>query len=549
MTAAAGALVARPITARPLASVEAGSPFQHGVASGDPDHDSLVIWTRLSGLSGVHTVNWELSDREDFTSLLSHGTTRTGPERDHTVKVVVTGLEAGRSYFYRFTYQGHRSVTGTTRTLPRGDIDSLTIAVASCSNYAFGFFNAYEAIARDPSIEWVLHLGDYLYEHGRDGFGRDVGRLFGREHEPPHEIVSLADYRQRHAQYKADAQSQLMHAAQPLLAIWDDHEVTNNPWMDGAQNHQNESEGDWSQRRRAALRAYFEWMPVRDPAPGHRRRDYWRHWRFGNLASLTTLETRHSGRARQIEYADHRESLQDPDSAQVFLRDVVGAPRRPMLSTPMEDFLRQSLEETVTAQRPWRMIANQIPMARTLNPVLDDALVAKLSLGLEASSRRRLDLITRMGRLGLPLYLDPWDGYPVARERFYGLCRKAGVSDLLVLTGDSHSFWSNRLFDQQGQSVGVELGTTGITSPGDFLEFGVDGAARLDEQLVATNPEVVWTEGRYTGYVKLTLTAQHGEAEYLACSTTPSPDALSRTIRRIPLLRNNDMLQLGDPIT
>lgn len=517
-------------------------PFQHGVASGDSGSTSVVIWSRVSGVRDKTAVQWDVSADDTFSEIVARGELHTSQERDYTVKVLVTNLQPGHRYFYRFKSQGSYSPTGKTRTLPVGEVPELSLAIASCSNYPFGYFNAYESIASDESIEWVLHLGDYIYEYGVDGFGGEVGQLLGRDHQPRHEIVSLQDYRQRHAQYKADPQSQLMHAAHPLLAIWDDHEVTNNPWMEGAQNHQAETEGEWHFRKAAALQAYFEWMPVRDPAPGHSRSNYWRHWKFGNLASLISLETRHSGRAEQIEYDEHTESLKTPESAQEFLRDVVGAPNRPMLSPAMEAFIDDALRESLDANRPWRLLANQIPMARTLHPGLTQEQLTEIGEGLSHASMERLEYIAKMGHLKLPLYLDPWDGYPLARERFYALSANAGASDLVVLTGDSHSFWANQLFDAQGKRMGVEIGTTGITSPGDFLEFGANGATVMDSALAAANPEIVWTEGRYTGYIKLRLTKEECQAEFRATRTQKPKGPEYQLVRSMTVVPSDNSL-------
>jgi alkaline phosphatase D len=512
---------------------EASGPFAHGVASGDPDHESLVIWTRVSGLSESSPVRWKMASDAQFESIVAEGHTLASADRDYIVKVLVAGLAPGHRYYYRFEYGGAISSTGRTRTLPAGDLESLTLAVASCSNYPFGYFNAYEAIAEDADVDWVLHLGDYIYEYGTDGYGGSSGGLLGRDHTPRHEILTLADYRQRHAQYKGDPQSQRMHAAHPLLAIWDDHEATNNPWMGGAENHQAESEGSWSARRDAALQAYFEWMPVRDPFPGQSRRNYWRHWRFGNLASLISLETRHSGRDRQIEYSAYESMLRDQAGAERFLKEVVGAPDRPMLSSSMESFLAASLEDAVAAERPWKLIANQVPMARTNHPRLSDEATIGLRESTDSESLPRLERMLRSGQLELPLYLDPWDGYPVARQAFYELCASTGVKDLLVLTGDSHSFWSNELFDDSGRPMGIELGTTGITSPGDFLEFGPAGAKLMDEALADTNREVLWTDSRHNGFLKVTLNRSGGVAEYLAVDRITAPSYALQTLRSV----------------
>ena len=250
----------------PSVSGSPGNPFQHGVASGDPEQSSTVLWTRLTTTAKSVECGWEVAQTPQFDNILQRGSLATGPQRDHTIKVVVAGLTPGATYYYRFRAGQHTSPTGRTRTLADGTLESLGLAVASCSNFPFGYFNAYEAIARDESVEFVLHLGDYLYEYGPDGYGGGIGAQLGRQHNPPREMVSLADYRQRHAQYKADPQSRAMHAAHPLIPLWDDHESTNNPWLGGAENHQPAAEGSWQTRRSVSLQAWYEWMPVREPA-------------------------------------------------------------------------------------------------------------------------------------------------------------------------------------------------------------------------------------------------------------------------------------------
>ncbi|MFT5577518.1 MAG: alkaline phosphatase D [Paraglaciecola psychrophila] len=511
--------------------------FIHGLASGDPKSDSVVIWTRVSGFENSVTVKWRLSTTPEMTTIVAAGNYIANQVSDYTVKVVPSKLTAGTVYFYQFEVAGEISATARTRTLPAGAVANLGLAVVSCSNYPFGYFNVYEAIALDPSIQFVVHLGDYIYEYGPKGFGGAVGEALARAHQPAYEIQSLADYRQRHGQYKADPQSQMMHAAHPLIAIWDDHETTNNPWTGGAQNHQHELEGSWLVRRDASLQAYFEWMPIREPAAGTRSIDYWRNYKFGDLANLITLETRHTARAQQISYSDHRELLADESAAgaTMFLQEIVGDPSRQMLSTDMETFLQQSLIESVSQGQIWRLLANPIPMARTRAPRLPAAMLSRLKSELPAADYARAVELATLGELDLPLYLDPWDGYPSAREAFYSLCRKAGVSDLVVVTGDSHSFWENVLFDDKGRSMGVELGTNGVTSPGDFLTLGAQGAAEMDDLLARCNDEVVWTNGQHNGYIRLLLTAKTGRADYIAISNVGSRDYAIELLRSVVL--------------
>jgi alkaline phosphatase D len=542
---ATAALATLPVSAR--AMVRTNRVFRHGVASGDPDATSVVLWTRITA-SAPQEVSWELADNPGFAPILRQGAFATGPERDYTVKVVADGLEPGRAYFYRFRAGGAVSPVGQTRTLPVGRVERLGIALASCSNYAFGFFNAYDAIARDAAVDFVLHTGDYIYEYGADGWGVEIARQLGRVHQPAGEIVSLADYRTRHAQYKTDAGAQAMHAAKPLLACWDDHESTNNPWVGGAQNHQPKTEGDWATRRAASIQAYFEWMPVREPGPGRTRMQFWRTYVFGDLATLSTLETRHTARAEQVDYEPYRQTITSHADAAKLERDVIGAPDRPMLAPELEADLAAAWAKSKELGQPWRLIGNPMPIARTRVPD-----VVRLGLIPDPASQAKplptaVDLAWK-GKWNLPFYPDTWDGYEWARERLYSQARAAGVDDLVFLTGDSHSFWANRLADSAGRPMGVELGTAGITSPGDFVESGFDRAtaARLDAAFAEHNPEVIWTDNLHQGYVRLVLSRDAGMADFVAIRTVLRRDPAARIIRRWQLARGAEGLDLTSP--
>jgi alkaline phosphatase D len=522
------------------------SPFRHGVASGDPSHDSVVLWTRISG-SGTIEAEWELAADPAFAAIVRSGRTSTGPERDHTVKVLADGLPAGASFWYRFRSGGVVSPTGRTRTLPTGRLDRLGIALASCSNYAHGHFNAYDAIARDGDIDYVFHTGDYLYEYGADEWGAETARKLGRVHQPAHEIVALADYRMRHAQYKSDPGSQAMHAAHPLLVCWDDHESANNPWAGGAQNHQPEKEGDWAARRAAAIRAYYEWMPIREPATGRSQMQFWRGYSFGDLASLFTLETRHTARAKQIDYGDHEKTIASKAAAEKLVREVLGAPGRPLLASELEADLEASLRASVAARQPWRLIGNPMPIARTRVPDVVGLGLMPDPLATPGSSKEARDLAWK-GKWNLPFYPDTWDGYGWARERLYDLSRRAGAGDLVFLTGDSHSFWANRLADGKGHPAGIELGTAGITSPGDFVDSGFGDALsrKLDRAFADHNPEVVWTDNMHQGYVRLVLDRKGGQAAFVAVDTVLSPRYRAATLKRFALTRKGRALQLRE---
>ena len=515
--------------------------FRHGVASGDPDATSVVLWTRVTAPEPVE-VEWELADDPAFTRPVQGGRVIAGPERDFTVKVLASGLTPGRRHHYRFRALGETSPAGRTLTLPTGRLDRLGLALVSCSNYAFGFFNAYAAIARDAAVDLVLHTGDYIYEYAGDGWGSEAAQRIGRVHEPSREILTLSDYRIRHAQYKTDAGSRAMLAAKPLLCCWDDHESANNPWTGGAENHQPSTEGDWGARRDAALQAYYEWMPIRDPAPGRTRAQFWRTYVFGDLATLNTLETRHTARALQVDYADWRDKVSSRQDAEALERETIGAPGRRLIGPEQEADLEAAWRASVAAGQPWRLIGNPMPIARTRVPD-----VAALGLVPDLSNPAAAVLAWK-GRWNLPFYPDTWDGYAWARERFYAAARDAGATDLVFLTGDSHSFWANRLADAEGRPTGVEIGTAGVTSPGDFVESGFDKALarRLDQAFTDHNPEVLWTDNLHQGYARLELTRTQGLVTFLSTPDLERPGNRAEVLNRWRVARGPSGLTMSE---
>jgi len=518
--------------------------FAHGVASGDPDASSVVIWTRLSGLEGILNPTWRVATDETMFNVVATGSVQTQQSRDYTVKELVRGLDPGQQYFFDFQVSGESSPIGRTKTLPVGHVENLVFAVVTCSNYAFGYFNAYEAIADDLSVDLVVHLGDYIYEHGADGFGADVASRIDRAHVPRHETLTLDDYRKRHAQYKTDASSQAMHAQQPLIVIWDDHETANNPWMNGAENH-DPSEGDWSARRQASLQAYYEWLPIREPAVGATNAEYWRHFKFGDLVSLITLESRHTGRSQQISYGDYLPNLHSAEQAQKFKESVLNDTNRNMLSEEMESFLAAELKESVTANRRWRLIGNQSVIAKSTSPKLNKPFFEELMKSLDEAGSDKLKSLTRFGNLELPDDLDTWEGYPAARERFYNIAKSAGANDLLVLSGDSHSFWANQLFDENNNAMGLELGATGVTSPRSLLVLGDEGLKRFDESNAADNEEIVWSDGRHRGFIRLSISHQKVHADFIAVSNVETREYVIQPIRAFDIEKEGETLRFS----
>jgi alkaline phosphatase D len=518
---------ASPVLSAGTASAhEAKAVFAHGVASGDPLADRLIIWTRVSTAAEAKPmVRWELAIDAGFKSIVAKGQAVADPARDHTVKIDVGGLKPGADYHYRFICQGVTSPVGRGRTLPVGAVKDVVLAVASCSLYPAGYFNAYQAIAKLERVDAVLHLGDYIYEYGAapDDYGMSIGAKIGRITEPAHEIVSLSDYRARHALYKSDPDLQAAHARAPWIVVWDDHETANDSWTDGAENHQQETEGDWATRKAAALRAYHEWMPIRDPAPGQSLSAINRSFSFGDVATLIMTETRLTARDKQLTFAADL-MIKGPDGQLEFDEATFNAklnhPSRQLMGPGQEAWLGQELDRSVKAGQTWQVLGNQVVMARVKGPQLAKAMGAEAWAALlaKAPAYYREQMIKSASRnaLEVPYNLDSWDGYPAARERVYDLF-KAAKAHPIVLSGDSHAFWVNALFDASGKArVAAEFGATGITSPGlgDALPD-----APVNEAYVSRNPEVLFTDQSAKGYVLLTLTKDGARGDLMAVST------------------------------
>lgn len=521
-----------------------GASFLHGVASGEPATAGFLIWTRVSlpdGMTGSVPVRYEVATDADFTRIAARGETRTDASRDWTVKATVATLKPGQSYHYRFIVGDATSPTGHSRTLPAGTVDAARFAVVSCSNFAFGFFNVYDAISKRDDVDAVIHLGDYIYEYGTDGYGGSVSKQIGREHDPIHEIITLEDYRKRHAQYKSDPGSIAMHAAHAMIPIWDDHETTNNSWEDGAENH-DMSEGDWDVRRNAALRAYYEWMPVSDPAPGVAAEALLREFQWGDLITLATLETRLMARSEQLDYATLAGDLSTPEGLEKFKTVDLVDESRELLGRPQSERLAKTMTASVADGTRWRILANQIIMANVmapnLMPIADSPAIAEIEKVLP-----QIRNFIALTSLDIPLNLDAWDGYPAARERFYTSMADAGATDLIVLTGDTHEWWANELSNNAGRSMGVELGTAAVTSPGSSSYFGAE-ATTYSTMLNARNDMIKYHDPFGKGYIDLALDRDRATAQFVSVTTITSTDYTVETRAEFDIVRKGGSLAL-----
>ena len=516
--------------------------FLHGVASGDPDQHSAVFWTRVTPADpsvGEIAVVLEVARDADFTDMVRRFTDLTArAERDFTVKHDLNGrgLEPGREYFYRFIANGVTSPAGRVRTLPQGATPQVNLAVVSCQLYPGGLFNAYEAISQLDRLDAVVHLGDYIYEYGAapGDYGMATGAPLNRAPLPPHEIISLADYRTRHAQYKTDPDLQAAHARAAFICVWDDHEVANDVWMMGAENHQPATEGDFATRKAAALRAYYEWMPIREAKAGAMKEAINRSFHFGDLASLHMVETRLTARAEQMDFANIPKTADGrPDIAAFEAQRQ--EPSRDLLGEGQRRWLGEAMSQSKAAGRPWQILGNQVVMARVKGPnieqMLPPAQVAQMIASLPADIQPQVEAAIQLFKLGLPFNLDSWDGYPAGRERLYETMKQAGVEPI-VLAGDSHAFWVNELYDNGGQRRAVEFGTSAISSPspGDMV-----GGLQLGLALEAANPEVKFCDQASKGYVLLTLDRDQAVGELRAVSTILAKPYQNKTVKRYRL--------------
>jgi alkaline phosphatase D len=482
------------------AAGRSGAVFQHGVASGDPLSDRVILWTRVSPTSAAAStvvVDYVVALDPAFDRVVARGRTKTDASADFTVKVDPSGLRPNTTHYYRFSAQGAESPIGRTRTLPVGGTRQLRMAVVSCSNYAYGYFNVYRRLAERADLDMVVHLGDYLYEYGSGQYGNV------RPCEPAHEIVSLADYRARHAQYKRDPDSQAMHRQHPLVAIWDDHETANNAYRDGAENHTPGSEGDWNARVAAALQAYYEWMPVREVDAANPRRNY-RSYAFGNLVDLIMLEERLGARSLQL-------GSNIGNASGYFVQSGAYAdPTRQLLGAAEEAWLFDKLR---TSTATWKFLGQGVMFAQL------KAVGAPNSAG-----------------GGVFINSDQWDGYQPARDRVYAVLKgdasHAPVSNVVVLTGDIHSAWAadltpdpnNPLPAQGGYdpvsgagSRAVEFVGTSVSSPGVS-----DPSGAVADSLRPANPHFKYIDLNRRGYMLIDADASRCVCEWWFVDTVAS---------------------------
>ncbi|NVJ97463.1 MAG: alkaline phosphatase D family protein [Alphaproteobacteria bacterium] len=557
------------------------SGFTHGIASGDPLADRVILWTRYmpSGTSNA-SVNYQVATDSGFLHIVSQGQTRTSLKKDYTVKVDARGLAPDTRYYYRFEADGQYSPVGQTKTLPNTGADKASMAVISCSNYPQGFFHVYRELA-DRDVDMVLHLGDYIYEYADGIYSNDEITAGGRTVQPKHEIVVLDDYRRRYALYRSDPDLQAAHARHPFICVWDDHEIANNTWKAGAQNH-NEVEGDFEDRKKAAVQAYHEWLPIRDNPAGKDKIN--RTFNIGGLASLIMLDTRLCGRDEQLDYekdlplrtlpfdfsdkddpkailsadamkaapkgaikhipvpfdmrgekpapmTDYTEiSKLDPKAlpqgfsylpdGDKFKKDVLGAESRTIMGMEQEKWLDNELQASAAHNIPWQILGQQLLIGRVGIPMLKDE-----DIDWEKSkyvSKERFQAVRMLGSMGMPLNLDFWDGYPACRDRVY-MSIKAKANNAVFLSGDTHNAWCFELTDSEGDNVAVEFATPSVSSPGMEAYIPAPPERVVAEVMKASN-ELSYFNSHNRGWMELNITEDEIASSWFFVSTVHAPD-------------------------
>ncbi|MGW5426745.1 alkaline phosphatase D family protein [Streptomyces sp. NPDC004059] len=511
--AAATAVLAGPLAASlPARAADQAPAFLHGVASGDPLPDGVLLWTRVtptpeaipgSGVGPDTEVSWVVARDKAFTGIVAKGTVTASAASDHTVKADVRGLQPATDYWFRFSAGGTDSPVARTRTAPAADaaVSSLRFGVVTCANWEAGYFAAYRHLAARGDLDAWLHLGDYIYEY-KSGEYAARGTVV-RPHAPANEIITLADYRTRHAKYKTDPDLQALHLKAPVIAIWDDHEFADNAWSGGAVNHTEGAEGTWTARKAAARQAYFEWMPVRTAIEG----TTYRRLRFGKLADLSLLDLR-SFRSQQASAGSG--SVDDPN------RTITG---RAQL-----DWLKAGLKASDTK---WRLVGNSVMIA----PFVVGSLTADLLKPLA----KLLDL----PQDGIGVNTDQWDGYTHDRRELLDHLRSNGIGNTVFLTGDIHMSWANDVPVDAGTyplspSAATEFVITSVTSDNldDIVKVPEGTVSALAAPLIqAANRHVHWVDTDRHGYGVLDITADHAQMDYYVLSDRTDPNATSTWVR------------------
>lgn len=434
----------------------------------------MVIWTRVSG--GQTEVEWSLATDRDMSNVVQSGSARAEEASDFTVKVDVEGLEAGSTYYYCFEVPGSASAVGRTKTLPPPGAGHIRFAMVSCAKYNAGYFNAYSRIADRKDLDFLLHLGDYIYEAAdKPPPSQFPGADIGRHVDPLHECKTLDDYRRRYSQYHLDPDVQRLHLAHAIIPTVDDHEFADGVWSNGSVEHREERDGPWAKRRAAAFQARWEWIPARPPDPSNMER-VWRKVPVSDLADIFMMDT--------------RTMRHEPLGGEVKLD-----PERTQLGTEQREWL---LEELASSKSAWRLIGNSSVMSATWNEYIPEEAKPLLIA---------LKMITSDGQTPDP---DQWDGYPVEREKILRHIKDEGIEDVVVLSGDVHVSIASELWID-GESAAVEFVTPSLTSQNIDEKLGWEPRTKsvpIEEAYANAMPHYAWCEFESHGYVLIDLTPE-----------------------------------------
>ncbi len=483
-----------------LAGVAGGSfepapaPFCLGVASGDPDATSVVLWTRLApeplepggGMEPVPVdVRWEIATDPAMTQVIRRGAVRALPERGHAVHAFAQGLPSDRWLWFRFHAMGVASPIGRTRTFPAPGVRNtrMRLVLASCQHYEQGFYAAWrDAVEQDA--DFVVMVGDYIYEYATNTDPR-----LPRQHAGP-ETKTVDQYRQRYAQYRLDPFLRAMHESCPFIVTWDDHEVENNyaSFIPEVDPNDPQTIQEFIRRRENAYRVYAESMPIRPSRlVSTNETTLYRRLSFGSLAELYVLDTR-----------QYRTDQPCGDGLQFLCADAL-APSATLTGGTQEQWLFDGLRSSTAT---WNVLAQQVMMMKW-------------------------DLGSLLGLKGF-FNMDAWDGYPVQRQRIMDFLATAKPNNPVVLTGDIHSSWAADLkqnFDDPASAtVGVEFVGTSISS------FFGDENVPLVRATLPANPHIKFFDGLKRGYVLCTVDENFWRTDFRAVENAFSPDSPVSTL-------------------
>lgn len=533
--------------------------FEHGVTSGDPLQDRVILWTRLTpnDSSARLEVTWEIALDQQFKQIIKTNKVITTAAQDFIVKVDATDLLPNQRYFYRFRFGDKISPVGQTKTLPTNPT-KVSFAVCSCSNYPAGYFYVYREMVKQ-NVDVVIHLGDYIYEYGADGYATEdavrLGRTLATDNNK--EIIKLDDYRKRYALYRKDADLQAVHQRHPFIVIWDDHELANDAWRNGAENHQ-ATEGAFLDRKLAALQAYFEWMPIRPVDEQHTK--IYRQFDFGQLVQLTMLDTRIIARDEQLEYADYMTAA--GLDVQKFQADLTN-PARTLMGVEQRNWLLGKLQQS-TAK--WNVLGQQVLMAKMMIPAELLLSLAEITAGnpsaetLAKMNAQITELVTLKMRMQggdptltaqekariltvAPYNLDAWDGYYYEREILYASLTQLNKK-VVVLAGDTHNGWSSELYSQTGAFVGVELATSSVSSPGleKYLNIPLAQLQQFEFAFNTLIDELKYCNLNQRGYLLVQFNESQVQSQWIYLDSIKKADYVVDNTRQYQLKLDTNLL-------